>query len=204
MSLRSLLFALPLLAAACTGPAVDEETSDVTFADDVTASGTTYVRITGTCFQSYEMTAVNTGARLGASRLSFKPGQESKQLAFCAGTDRVILRGKKTADGDFAVDNVWIQQSGAAVAQNVEIVRALKVESGETFELPLNGSQVRRVSFELGSQSLSATSSQQLAGGRILFAGARRGASSSSGGYGASPSTSASTRKVDAVFEEMN
>jgi hypothetical protein len=200
MSRRSFFFALPLLAAACAGP-VDQDASEATLADELT-SGATYVRITGTCFQSYDMKAVNTGVTLGASKLVFKPGEEDKQFAFCAGTDRVILRGNKTADGNFAVENVWMQQSGEVVAQDVEIVRALKRESGEMFERSLNGNQVRRVSFQLGSQSLSETSAQQLATGRILFAGPRSGSTGGTGGYG-QQGASTSTRRVDAIFQEM-
>lgn len=152
------------------------------------------------------MKAVNTGTTLGAANLVFKPGQEGKQFAFCAGTDRVILRGNKTEDGNFAVDSVWMQQSGATVAQNVEIVRALRTASGETFERALNATQVRRTSFQLGSQSLSTTSARQFANGRILFAGPRSAASGTAtggGGYGQPQPAAGSSRKVDAVFQEM-
>lgn len=205
---RSFFFVLPLLAAACASPTSDEAESSESpesISDELT-SGSVYVRITGTCFQSYEMKAVNTGETLGAAKLVFAPGEEGKQFAFCAGTDRVILRGKKTADGNFAVDDVWMQQSGANVPQNVEIVRALRTATGATFELPLNASQARRISFQLGSHSLSETSTRQLGSGRILFAGPRSAASGGStggGGYGQPAGASGGTRRVDAVFQEM-
>ena len=205
---RSFFFALPLLAAACASPTAEDASADTESTDAISeelTSASVYVRITGTCFQSYEMKAVNTGTTLGAAKLVFRPGEENKQFAFCAGTDRVILRGNKTDDGNFAVDSVWMQQTGATVAQNVEIVRALRTSAGETFERALNANEVRRMSFQLGSQSLSATSTQQFAKGRILFAGPRSSASSggTGGGYGQRQPTSASTRRVDAVFQEM-
>jgi hypothetical protein len=204
---RPFLFALPLLAAACASP-VDQDGTEASespesISEELTSS--VYVRITGTCFQSYEMKTVNTGVTLGASKLVFKPGEENKQFAFCAGTDRVILRGNKTADGNFAVDSVWMQQTGATVAQNVEIVRALRTATGDTWERALNDTQVRRMSFQLGTQSLSEVSTRQFANGRILFAGPRSASSGGGGGggYGQPTSTSSSTRRVDAVFQEM-
>lgn len=196
MNRLSLCFALPLFVFACAAQPSDDETTE-SLADEVTSSAT-YVRITGTCFQSYDMKAVNTGATLGAARLVFKPGEESKQFAFCAGTDRVILRGAKTDDGNFAVDSVWMQQSGETVAQNAELVRALKRESGETLELSLNGTQARRVSFQFGTQTLSTVATEQFAKGRVIFAGPKSGGGS--GGYGQS---AGATRKVEAVFQEM-
>jgi hypothetical protein len=199
---RSFCFVLPVLAVACAAPAV-EESPEASISDELT-SASVYVRITGTCFQSYDMKAVNTGATLGAAKLVFEPGEENKQFAFCAGTDRVILRGHKTDDGNFAVDSVWMQQSGETVGQNVEIVRALRTTTGETFERALNATQVRRASFQLGSHSLSTTSTEQFAKGRILFAGPRSTSSSGTGGGGyGQPSTPSGARRVDAVFQEM-
>ena len=199
MNRFSFCFVLPLLAFACAAPASDEATESMS--DELTSSSV-YVRITGTCFQSYDMRTVNTGATLGAARLVFKPGEESKQFAFCAGTDRIILRGAKTDDGSFAVDSVWMQASGSLVASDVELVRGLKRASGETLELPLNATQARRVSFQFGTQTLSTTAAEQFATGRVIFAGPRSGAAGGSGGYG-QPGASASTRKVDAIFQEM-
>jgi hypothetical protein len=139
MSLRSMLLVLPLLAVACAAPASSpEDGAQTEMAEDDLTAGKQYVRITGTCFQSYDMKSLNTGASLGASRLVFQPGQEGKQFAFCAGTDRVVLRGSKTADGAFAVDAVWMQQSGATVPVDAEIVQALRLASGESFERPVS------------------------------------------------------------------
>jgi len=199
MSRFSFFLALSLLTSACGGP-LDQEVPEELASAMNELSTAIYVRITGTCFQTYEMLAVNTGTKLGAAALVFRPGEEGKQLAFCAGTDRIVLRGNKRSDGDFAVENVWIQQSGGAVGQNVEFVRALKLETGATFERALNATPVRAVSFQLGSHTLSDTSARQFANGRIIFAGAR--GSSGGGGYGQS-SGSTNTRKVDAVFQEM-
>lgn len=206
----SFLFVLPLLAATaggCAAPSDQAESGDdeATLSDALT-QGSTYVRITGTCFQSYEMKAINTGVKLGASELVFKPGQEGKQFAFCAGTDRVVLRGAKTADGKFAVDSVWMQQTGTTLGENAEIVRALKRANGESFELALNSDAVRRVSFDLGANTLSTTGARQLSTGRILFAGPRTATSNGGGGgggYGRPAPAANGARRVDAVFQEM-
>lgn len=202
MSLRSFLFVLPLLAVACAAPT--QEPSIETVDDDLTAAKV-YVRITGTCFQTYEMKALNTGASLGASRLVFKPGQEGKQFAFCAGTDRLVLRGSKAADGTFAVDDVWIQQSGSPLTADAEVVRAIRLETGESFERPVNAGATRRVTFQFGGQTLSTTTTAQLATGRVLFAGPRVGAAPAQGGYGGGGGgASSGTRRVDAVFTQMD
>ncbi len=196
MSRIATMLMLPFVFLACASApddaAVESLSSEVSVAS-------TYVRITGTCFQSYEMTAVNTGATLGASKLVFKAGEEDKQFAFCAGTDRVILRGSKTVDGSFAVDNVWMQQSGNTVSQDTEIVRAIRLDSSETFEVAANARDVRRVTLQFGAQTLSEQGNAQLAAGRILLAGPRQTAAA--GGYGQSASNA---RRVDAVFEELN
>lgn len=192
--LQSSIFASSILFTACVTGAEDPTTVESFDDDTVAADGKAdavapvYVRITGTCFQTYNLIAVNTGASLGASDLVFDPGEESKEGFFCAGTNRALLRGSKQANGVFAVHDVWLQESGSPVGNDAEFVRALELSDGRTFERSVNTTPIRPVALAFGTLDLSARAEDQFTRGRIVLA---------------SPRTTTGRRSVAAVFTEM-